>query len=251
MYGTFFKIVAKAGKVGELIEFLRWDAAVAKAAEPATRRFDVWNVPDEANAVYVYEAYTDQAGFEKHQQNEPFKRYVSYVEPSLLEGYGRADMFGFTESVTSNDDSMWQTDGRIGTPPPGPRRLTKLSITSFPPDVKAMCHFNNYVELRRLTTAQNASVNHVHFPPGGRTDWHLHHGDQLLWFIEGQGEVVLRDRDSGKEERMLCQAGDMVRVPAESSHWHGASLEHATIHVAITTGETVWQERVAEPHHSC
>lgn len=44
MYGAFFKVVAKPWKKRELVDFLRWDAEIAKAAEPGTLRFDVWDV---------------------------------------------------------------------------------------------------------------------------------------------------------------------------------------------------------------
>jgi quinol monooxygenase YgiN len=41
MYGMLTRITVKPGKRTELLEYLRWDAEVAKASEPGTRRFDV------------------------------------------------------------------------------------------------------------------------------------------------------------------------------------------------------------------
>ena|SRR6266536_1201142 len=97
---------------------------------------------------------------------------------------------------------------------------------------------NDYAELRRLAPEANASVAHVHFPPGVCTDWHCHDGDQLLWFIDGEGEVALRNQTP-----LLCRAGDIVRVDAGSEHRHGASSEHYAVHIAITIGATEWEGR--------
>lgn len=56
-------LVAHEGRKAELLAFLRWDAEVARSREPGTLRFDVWEVPGEPNAVYLYEAFVDQAAF--------------------------------------------------------------------------------------------------------------------------------------------------------------------------------------------
>jgi quinol monooxygenase YgiN len=57
MYGALVKFVVKPGMRSEFLEFLRWDAKVAKDTEPGTLRFDVWTSP-EPDVVYVYETYT-------------------------------------------------------------------------------------------------------------------------------------------------------------------------------------------------
>jgi quercetin dioxygenase-like cupin family protein len=116
--------------------------------------------------------------------------------------------------------------------------MTRLSFWSYPPDPEVLPHFNGYAELRRLAPERDASVAHVHFPPGVRTDWHFHAGQQILWFIEGEGEVSLRE---GAPTR--CVVGDIVRVDGGVSHWHGACNARSATHIAITIGETTWQER--------
>jgi len=83
LYGGMIKLVAQPGRKAELLEFLRWDAEEARD-EPGTLRFDVWEVPDEPDAVYVYEAYADQAAFEAHQHSEPFKRFVEHIIPNVV-----------------------------------------------------------------------------------------------------------------------------------------------------------------------
>ena len=85
MYGGMVKLVAQPGGKPGLVEFLRWDADVARSDEPGTLRFDVWAVPDEPDAVYLYEAYVDRAAFEVHKASEAFRKFVVEIVPSLIE----------------------------------------------------------------------------------------------------------------------------------------------------------------------
>ena len=54
MYGMLTRIVVKPGKRSELLEYLRWDAEVAKTREPGTWRFDAWETEREPGVVYLY-----------------------------------------------------------------------------------------------------------------------------------------------------------------------------------------------------
>jgi quinol monooxygenase YgiN len=103
MYGMLVKIVAKPGKIEELIQFLRHDASVAATSERgSTLRFDVWAVPHQPNAVYLYEAYIDQEAFARHQANVPYKMFVNVIKPQLINEM--QGLFGFTGSLVSNTD---------------------------------------------------------------------------------------------------------------------------------------------------
>ena len=73
---------------------------MCRAVEPSTLRFDVWESPNEANVVYLYEAFTDQDAFEAHKANEPFKKFVDEIVPSLFEP--PTFVLPFTSSYTSN-----------------------------------------------------------------------------------------------------------------------------------------------------
>ena len=101
MYGGLVKFVVKPGMRSEFLEFLRWDAKVAKDTEPGTLRFDVWTSP-EPNVVYVYETYKDEAALEVHKNNEPFKKFDEILCDEMIEEWGLA--VPFAESVTSNVD---------------------------------------------------------------------------------------------------------------------------------------------------
>lgn len=235
MYGTLFKAVAKPGKRDELVKFLKWDAEIANLTEPETLRFDVWPVSTEPDAVYVYEAYTSEKGFEAHQANAPYQQFVSHIEPNVLDPDDRRpQLMQWTHSIASNDDDHLASSKHAP--------ASELVIfDDFPIDSNARPNFDGEAMLRRLTMRRNASVAHVHFKRGVRTHWHHHGGDQLLWFIEGTGTIEVREPD-GREWSRTASPGDIVRILSGVRHRHGASDAGPVTHIAITIGSTVWGE---------
>lgn len=75
----------KDGMRGELIEFMNWDAKVARESEPGTLRFDVWQSAEDENVVYLYEVYKDEVAFEAHTNNAPFQKWIGEVRDRCLE----------------------------------------------------------------------------------------------------------------------------------------------------------------------
>jgi autoinducer 2-degrading protein len=103
MYGMLVRIVVKPGKRSELLDFLRWDAQVAKASETGTWRFDVWEVEveGEPDVIYLYEAYKDPAAFECHKKHDPYKKWKEMVDKTMEQVI---EIIPFTESVATNVD---------------------------------------------------------------------------------------------------------------------------------------------------
>jgi quercetin dioxygenase-like cupin family protein len=77
------------------------------------------------------------------------------------------------------------------------------------------------------------------FSNGGRTLWHRHHGEQVLYVLSGAGWV-----QQDGEDRLQLEPGDIVYVPPGEKHWHGAQESADLEHLAITCGETEWEEEV-------
>ena len=95
----------------------------------------------------------------------------------------------------------------------------------------------------------HASGGTVTFEPGARTAWHLHPGGQILIVTAGTGRVQ-RWGDPIEEIR----AGDVVRIPANQKHWHGALPQASMTHIAITeprdgTG-VQWMEAVTDEQYN-
>jgi 4-carboxymuconolactone decarboxylase len=95
----------------------------------------------------------------------------------------------------------------------------------------------------------DASGGTVTFEPSARTAWHSHPRGQILIVTSGTGRVQ-RWGDPVEEIR----AGDVVRIPADQKHWHGASPHASMTHIAITEhrdGTAVqWMEAVSDEQYS-
>ncbi len=89
----------------------------------------------------------------------------------------------------------------------------------------------------------------VTFEPGCRNNWHIHKaksgGGQLLICTAGSGWY----QEEGKDARSL-NPGDVVAIPANVKHWHGAKEDSWFSHVAIEVPgeetENIWLEEVSD-----
>jgi alkylhydroperoxidase/carboxymuconolactone decarboxylase family protein YurZ/quercetin dioxygenase-like cupin family protein len=90
-------------------------------------------------------------------------------------------------------------------------------------------------------TPLNAPIGSVTFAPEARNNWHKHEVGQLLLVTEGEGWY----QEWGKPAQAL-KAGDVVNIPANVKHWHGATKDSRFVHLAITPGATEWLEAVSD-----
>ena len=85
----------------------------------------------------------------------------------------------------------------------------------------------------------------VTFEPGARTAWHTHPVGQTLIVTSGIGWVQLEG--CPKED---IRAGDIVWIPPNEKHWHGATATTSMTHIAIAEaldGKTVdWMDKVSD-----
>jgi quercetin dioxygenase-like cupin family protein len=84
----------------------------------------------------------------------------------------------------------------------------------------------------------------VTFEPRARTAWHTHPKGQILIVTAGLGRVQ-REGEPVEEIR----PGDVVLIPADEKHWHGASSTAAMTHVAINEAPTNWMEKVTDEQY--
>jgi quercetin dioxygenase-like cupin family protein len=92
--------------------------------------------------------------------------------------------------------------------------------------------------------AAGADWRVVTFQPGARTAWHAHPKGQILVVTAGSGRV---QRDGGPIEEIL--PGDVVLIPPDEKHWHGASPTAAMTHVAINEAPTNWMDKVTDAQY--
>ena len=89
-------------------------------------------------------------------------------------------------------------------------------------------------------------VSNVTFEPGCRNNWHVHHGGgQILLVTGGRGFY----QAWGEPAREL-KPGDVVNIPPEVKHWHGAAPDSWFAHVAIAVpaegASNEWLEPVSD-----
>ena len=107
-------------------------------------------------------------------------------------------------------------------------------------------YFTGQSYLAMLSTEQ-VVIGNVTFEPGCRNHWHIHHADkgggQILLVTAGRGYY----QEWGKRAQLL-KAGDVVNIPPEVKHWHGATKDSWFVHLAVEVpsenGSNEWLEAV-------
>lgn len=93
---------------------------------------------------------------------------------------------------------------------------------------------------------EQVGVFNVTFEPGCRNNWHIHHategGGQILLVTDGEGWY----QEWGQPARKIV-AGDVVYIPANVKHWHGAAADSWMSHVAFETPGTDCANEWCEP----
>lgn len=97
-----------------------------------------------------------------------------------------------------------------------------------------------------MLSVEQVVIGNVTFEPGCRNNWHIHHaksgGGQILLCTGGRGYY----QEWGKEPREL-NPGDVVNIPAEVKHWHGAAPDSWFSHVAVEVPGTETKNEWCEP----
>lgn len=92
------------------------------------------------------------------------------------------------------------------------------------------------------------SAGSVTFEPGARTNWHTHPKGQVLIVIEGNGYY----QEKGKPAQPI-KKGDVVNIPENTEHWHGASATSKMVHIAITNFkdevQVTWLQPVSDEEY--
>lgn len=104
-----------------------------------------------------------------------------------------------------------------------------------------------------MLTTEGVVIGNVTFEPGCRNNWHIHHADkgggQILLCTAGRGYY----QEWGKAAQEL-HPGDVVVIPAEVKHWHGAAPDSWFAHLAVEVpGEAAsneWCEPVSDEEYS-
>lgn len=97
-----------------------------------------------------------------------------------------------------------------------------------------------------MLSTERVTIGNVTFEPGCHNNWHIHHkGGQILLCTAGRGYY----QEWGKEAQEL-HPGDVVNIPPEVKHWHGAAKDswfaHLAVEVPAEGASNEWLEVVNE-----
>ena len=100
-----------------------------------------------------------------------------------------------------------------------------------------------------MLNKEQVGLANVTFEPKCRNNWHIHHkGGQILIAVNGRGYY----QEWGKPAQELKE-GDIVNIPPEVKHWHGAApdswFSHLAIEVPSDGGSTEWLEEVPDEEY--
>ena len=121
------------------------------------------------------------------------------------------------------------------------------------PNVSYAKYFIGQSYLKPLTDPkETVFIANVTFEPGCRNNWHIHHADkgggQLLICVDGEGWY----QEEGKPAQSL-KPGDVVTIPPEVKHWHGAKKDcwfsHFAVEVPGENNSNEWCEPVTDQEY--
>lgn len=115
-------------------------------------------------------------------------------------------------------------------------------------------YFTGTSYLKVLTKPEDPmTICNVTFEPGCRNWWHIHHaasgGGQVLICVDGEGWYQAEG-----QEPVSLRAGDIVEIPPEVKHWHGAKKDSWFSHLAFEIPGTglsnEWVEEVGDEEYN-
>lgn len=122
--------------------------------------------------------------------------------------------------------------------PASAQQVSVGSAQTFTGDVRISSPFQALLP----ATAGGATVT---FTARARTAWHTHPLGQTLIVTEGQGLVQQQGQPA-----LIIRPGDVVTIPPNVRHWHGAGPQGSMTHIAIAEKENgsavAWQDKLCE-----
>lgn len=128
--------------------------------------------------------------------------------------------------------------------------VTKATTSSI--DRATASHFTGNVGVERVLSSElsaQVSAGLVTFDAGARTHWHSHPSEQTLIVTSGIGRI-----QAWGGLILEIRQGEIIRIPANTKHWHGAGPTTAMSHLAIAQmvdGKAVqWMEPVDDSQYN-
>ena len=89
MYAVVVTFEIKPNRLADFLPDMMTNATTSLTKEPDCHRFDVCVDPARPNEVFLYELYTDRAGFDAHLASQHFQRFDASVAPMIASKLAR------------------------------------------------------------------------------------------------------------------------------------------------------------------
>lgn len=233
-------IEVKNDNLGEFKALITQEMTRAVAEVPGVMgMFATSEKGERKNFIHTMEIYTDDEAQNEYTNSSEYKLYRKKAD---IMTESRKDFPSEPANITlSNKGLHLSPDGQ--------------TLSVFPlgqPNNAYAQYFDGQSYLAPLST-QQVGIFNVTFEPGCRNHWHIHHakngGGQILIVVHGRGYY----QEWGKTAREL-KPGDVVNIPANVKHWHGAAKDSWFQHLAIEVGgeetSNEWCEAVSTEEYA-
>ena len=191
------------------------------------------------NFVHTMEIFTDSEAHKNYTASEKYKSYRK-----------KADTMTNSEYVVENKPAnITLSEKGLHLSPDG----QPLSVFPLGKSNDAYAQYFDGKSYLAPLSLEQVGIFNVTFEPGCRNHWHIHHakkgGGQILIVVSGRGWY----QEWGKPAQEL-KPGDVVNIPANVKHWHGAAKDSWFQHLAVeVSGEETsneWCEAVSPEEYA-
>jgi len=106
-------------------------------------------------------------------------------------------------------------------------KVVRISEVSKEPYVHPLFTGNDVTRQVLMPESNENDINIVSFGKGVRNKFHTHDKEQILIVIAGKGIVATE-----AEEKIVTE-GDVILIPANEKHWHGAVKDSEFSHIYV------------------
>jgi quercetin dioxygenase-like cupin family protein/alkylhydroperoxidase/carboxymuconolactone decarboxylase family protein YurZ/quinol monooxygenase YgiN len=216
-------------------------------------------VKRDKNQIRIVEVYADGQAYDKHIRSAHFQKYKQGTQ-HMVKSLDLVDMDALNPQMTSRQFSI-PIIPEVDTDALNPQMTSEIfskvqtehaSIYPKGNQLPNDC-FSGAAWLFPLVNTVDTegfyAIGQVTFAVGGRTFWHTHPAGQILLCTDGKGWY----QERGKPAQAL-KKGDVVIIPKDVEHWHGAAADSPFVHIAVTNyrngSGVTWHEAVTDEEYN-
>ena len=231
----------KPESLGEFKAVITQEAARAVAEDDGVlAMFATAEQGERSNFIHTLEIYKDEAARERYLASEGHKAFRKKTD-ELIKSFRVFENLPAKINLSAKGLHLNMKEEK--------------NLSAFPIGEKndAYAQYFDGQSYLALLSKEQVVIANVTFEPGCRNHWHIHHaesgGGQILVVVAGRGYY----QEWGKPAQEL-KPGDVVNIPANVKHWHGAAkdswFQHLAVEVAGEKTSNEWCEAVSPEEYA-